>query len=311
MSKDVAVAATNISLTSFFGESDIVVNVGAISRGQALRRLLEHLAERHGIVDVDVCYNAVLEREEQSHTVIANGLAVPHARLEHLKEACVGIATSREGIQFCEGQVPVHLILLILIPRDQPGLYLQILRALATVLRDRQAAKNVSRLDSPAAVMQFFEHSDLILPAYVCAGDIMRKPRARLHCSENLQKAIDCFISQNVVEIPVVNDAEELVGTVSASTVLQVCLPEYLLWTRDLSSIVNFEPFLNVLRSEQQMPLSQILRKDQVTVQLKAPAIAVAAELARQNVTQCYVLNGKKLVGEINLPTFLDRVFRE
>ena len=311
MRKTAPQSKPGLSLTSFFSADDILIHQEGVSRNQLIRQLLTHLSNGHGFTEVDAYYNAIIERENTNNTVVSNGIAIPHARLESIQRPYVGVATSARGITFAENQPPVRLILLVLIPRDQPGLYLQILRALANILRDRDAARTVSQLTTPEEVMRFFERGGMKLPDYVCAADIMRDDFIALRDNDNLKAAIDCFIGQSLSEVPVVDRDGDMVGIVSASTLLKVCLPEYLLWMSDLSPIVNFEPFTNILRNEQNTWLSEILHGDFASVQMEAPAVSVAAEMTRRNASKCFVLNGKKLMGIIDLPIFLNKIFRE
>jgi len=311
MRKSVPPPKANLSLTSFFSADDILIHQEEVSRNQLIRQILTHLANGHGFMEVDSYYNAVIERENASDTVVSNGISIPHARLDDLQRPYVGVATSAKGIQFAEDQPPVHLILLVLIPRDQPGLYLQILRALANILRDRDAARSVSQLSTAEEVMRFFERGGMILPDYVCAADIMDDEFISLRDNDNLKTCIDCFITKQVNEIPVRDRDGDMVGIVRAGVLLKVCLPEYLLWMSDLSPIVNFEPFTAILHNEQSTWLSDILLEDYASVQMKAPAVSVAGEMTRHNASRCYVLNGKKLMGVINLSRFLNKVFRE
>lgn len=311
MRKTVIPPKSSLTLTSFFSSDDILIHQEEVSRNQLIRQLLVHLADGHGITDVDSYYDAIIERENANDTVVSNGVAIPHARLDDLQRPYVGVATSAHGIPFSEDKAPVHLILLVLIPRDQPGLYLQILRALASILRDKDAARAVSQLKTADEVMRFFERGGMVLPEYVCAADMSRDTFIALRNNDNLKTAIDCFISQHLSEIPVIDRDGDMVGVVSAGALLKVCLPEYLLWMSDLSPIINFEPFTSVLRNEQNTWLADILISDFASVQMQAPAVSVAGEMTRRNVSKCYVLNGKKLMGIIDLPVFLNKVFRE
>ena len=159
--------------------------------------------------------------------------------------------------------------------------------------------------------MRFFERGGMILPDYVCAADIMHREFTSLRNNDSLKTAIDCFIAQEISEVPVVDPEGDMVGIVSAGALLKVCLPEYLLWMSDLSPFLNFEPFTEVLRNEQSTWLSDILVREFASVQLKVPAISVAAEMTRRNASKCYVLDRKKLMGIIDLPIFLNKIFRE
>jgi hypothetical protein len=44
---------------------------------------------------------------------------------------------------------------------------------------------------------------------------------------------------------------------------------------------------------------------------MKDPAVSVAGEMTRRNASICYVLDDKKLMGVIDLPIFLNKIFRE
>ena len=71
-------------------------------------------------------------REKRMPTVIGSGLAVPHARSEHVDRLLVAMATSGKGIDFAvPGKPKVNIVILILTPADDPGLHLQVLAALA------------------------------------------------------------------------------------------------------------------------------------------------------------------------------------
>ena len=88
-------------------------------------------------------------------------------------------------------------------------------------------------------------------------------------------------------------------------------MPDYILWMDDLSPILQFEPFVNILRNEENTWLAEIISHDYAVVQVDDPAIAVAETMARRNASVCYVIRGKTLAGVITLPHFLNKVLRD
>lgn len=128
--------------------------------------------------------------------------------------------------------------------------------------------------------------------------------------NDNLKTAIDCFITQNLSEVPVLDRDGDMVGIVSAGALLKVCLPEYLRMS-DLSPIVNFEPSTKQFGQRAE---HLALRHSPQRVRFgpnESPGVSVVGEMTRRNASKCYVLNGKKLMGIIDLPVFLNKVFRE
>jgi len=303
-----SVPISKTDLIAFFGVPDILCHAPQRHRDDIIRTLVYRLAGNHGIADPQAITEAVIAREQSGSTVMPHQVAVPHARLTGIERPYVAIATSREGFRFDDRDV--HLILLVLVPTDRPALYLKALRTLASILREDDATLRLAAMKTAEEIMRFFQTGGLKLPSYICAADIMTPPGITLRDNASLKNAIDLLSENDLDEIPVVDKDGDLVGVVSASALLNVCLPDYLLWMDDLSPIQNFEPFAEVLRKEHNTWLSEVMSERFASVQIASPAIQVAAEFARQNVSQCYVLNERHLAGVITLRTFLHKIFR-
>ncbi len=302
---------TRLILTEFFEAEDIMPHCGDYTRDEIVRALVDRLTARYRLARPEQLVEEVLKREGEGSTVISDGLAVPHARLSEIDRPYAAIATSERGIRFPGEETSIHLIFLMLIPQNQPALYLQVLRALATALKDDATLRTVAAMTNAGDIYRFFESGKAYLPRYITASDIMDRSFKTLKDNDSLQVCVDTFIKQNVSEIPVLDRDGDLSGIVKAGELLRVCLPEYLMWMNDLTPIANFEPFADVLQNERKTWLADILVKDFPCVTPDAPAIQVAGEMTRYKSLRCYVREGSKLVGIIRLPRFLNKIFRE
>jgi mannitol/fructose-specific phosphotransferase system IIA component (Ntr-type) len=300
-----------VKLTHYFNADDVLIDAKGLSRDDLIRQLLSGLDARHEIGDIESIYQAVLARESLSATTVAPGIAFPHARITGLKRLYVAIATSREGVQFSVDSPPVHLAVLFLIPTRMPALYLQILRSLAKILADPHAAEKVSSFATPGEVVHFFDRGGQVFPPHLCAVDVMEAGPKPLSRHEPLKNAIDRFIQEGVRELPVTDADGDIVGVVSARALLKVCLPDYLLWMGDLSPIVNFEPFTEVLRGEASASIEDIITDEFPALQLGDPAISAVGAFTRRGASVCYVLDGHRLKGVVTLNSFLNKIFRE
>lgn len=301
-----------MNLASFLDVRDILCAGPQASRNALFRMLVDRLVANHDeLGDAAALTAAVLDREAADSTVLAPGVALPHARVDGIDRPYLAVATSRPGVVFVDGQPPVHAVILALIPKSSPALYLRILRALAGTTRAESENGALRNCASPEEILRIFQRDGLHLPDTVLAADILAPPAVTLKDNDSLKTAIDLFVDRQIVEIPVVDKEGDLVGVVSASALLHVCLPDYLLWMDDLKPIRNFEPFATVLRNEGNTWLGEILSEHYAFVQLDSPAIAVAAELSRQNTSLCYVLDNRRLMGTITLQRLLHKVFRE
>ena len=138
----------DIRLTSFFGVGDVMPHCGELSRDEIVRRLVEGIYRTGRVppTGIEETTSSVLKREAAGSTVIMDGLALPHARIEGLAEPRVAVATSERGVVWPGEDSVVHVIFLLLIPRDKPALYLQILRALTSALKDDATLRTVAAM---------------------------------------------------------------------------------------------------------------------------------------------------------------------
>jgi len=301
-----------IKFSSLFGPGQVICGLGEVSRNEALKRLVELIAATGRISDIGEVYRLVVQREELSCTILGPGIAVPHARIENLDSLKVAIAVNPEGIDYHEGSDPVRLIVMILTPADDPGGYLQAQAALAKVcVRHETLVEDLCELADPEAVWRTFDEEGGSLPDYVAAGHMMSREYPFLRETDPLNKAIDRFYSLGIAEMPVIDNDGDLVGVVSQRELLRVCLPEHITWMDDLSPVLHFEPFTQVLRNEERTWLADIMSPDYVTLAEDAPAIEVAREMIRTGASRVFVTRGKKLVGVITIQGFLSKVLRD
>ncbi len=153
-----AMEKDDILFSSLFSPAEVICQTDQTDRDRILLNLLHRLAGRHNIGSLEEAYEAVLARENDMATVVAPGLAMPHARLDTLDEIVVAVATSRAGVVFDvdKSDNPVKLIVLTLTPKSEPEAYLQTLSCVARICQDPSTADVVASLATPEQVWAFF-----------------------------------------------------------------------------------------------------------------------------------------------------------
>jgi mannitol/fructose-specific phosphotransferase system IIA component (Ntr-type) len=298
--------------SALFTHEQIICQTTLTDRDAVLKELIHLLAVQCGIGNMEQALEAVLERENQIPSILGPGIAVPHARLKAIDNIVVGIVTSKDGF-FYNGpdSEKIKLMILILAPKVEPGVYLQAISSLAKVCLDPSTAQVVSELPSAKKVWKFFDSGGIVLTDIVRARDIMQPVDIKLQENDTLEQAIDLFVRYHRRDLPVVDKDDKLIGVVTTYELLKVCLPDYILWMDDLTPILNFEPFAGILRKESQTWLTEIMTDEYATVPEDAPAIQVAKEITRQRAGHAYVINEEKLVGVVSIEGFLSKVLRE
>jgi len=254
--------------------------------------------------------NAIVAREKLMPTVVSPGLAVPHARLSNVNSLLVALGTSQKGIDFkAPGMEPVHVVILILTPKHDPATHLQVLAALANDFKDPEIPQQVAAMGDPADVLDFFSGTKVEIPQYLQAKDVMNTKPAVLYESDSLEKTIETFATKQVLDIPIIDEEDDIRGIVSLEDILRFSMPEHLLWMDDLSPIMHFQPFAEMLKSDTETKIADFMREDFTSVEENIPAIQLAKILMMEKLRQIIVTRNDKLVGVVNLSGFSTKLF--
>lgn len=104
---------------------------------------------------------ALLNREEVMSTGIGYGLAMPHARLESVKEISFACGISKKGIYFDSiDDSPVQIIIMTLADKDRYK-YLRFLKKVMVLLKDENIRKKIINSGNAEDVMDILSKSDI------------------------------------------------------------------------------------------------------------------------------------------------------
>ncbi len=113
------------------------VDLKARSKDEAVRKIAE-LAAISGLtenISTDILYEKLKEREDQGSTGFGNGVAIPHARIEGMKDFLLYIAVSSKGIEFeAMDKKKVQLFIIILGPPEKVNQHLKILASVSQTI---------------------------------------------------------------------------------------------------------------------------------------------------------------------------------
>ncbi len=302
----------NHHLYRFLAEGNIICGLRATDSDGAIRELVSRICTNNAGLDADFIVAEVAAREKVVPTVIAPGLAVPHARLPRLERLLVALGTSPAGIDFkVKGMPPVNVVVLVLTPKDDPGLHLQVLSALASDFNKPEAIADVGKFQHPADVLKYFHSSGVMLPEYLTARDVMNTRPVTLQEADTLQKTIETLATGVNNDIPVLDPEGDIRGVVSLEDILSFSLPDHVLWLEDLTPIYRFQPFAEMLRDDEETKLADFMREDYIKVNPNLPAIQLAKMFLVHKCRQILVAEGNKLIGVVNLKSFITKMFWE
>jgi diadenylate cyclase len=113
-----------------------VVELAARSRNDAIHELVRAGSWNEQEIATEMVVAAIEDREATAHTVIAPGLALPHAVIAGGQGFRLVLGRSRIGVDFGAAPEVVHLVVLLLVGENVEHRHLEILAAIAELMND-------------------------------------------------------------------------------------------------------------------------------------------------------------------------------
>ncbi|MCX5633537.1 MAG: HAD-IC family P-type ATPase [Phycisphaerae bacterium] len=135
-----------MKISDFVNRQLVAAHLKSHTKDEVLAEIVNRIGASKKIKNKQEVLEKILEREKQGSTGIGSGSAIPHARIEDLKEAVLFVGLSRRGINFAsiDGK-PVHLIVFFLTPLLESGLHLKILAGIGMLLSHRVLIEQIVR----------------------------------------------------------------------------------------------------------------------------------------------------------------------
>jgi len=123
------------------------------SKAAIIAELLETLPS----IDPDQAMAVIMEREKLGSTGIGHGIAIPHGRLPDLETPITALARHSGGIDFdaIDGK-PVHIVVVLLAPKDEDRSHLELLAGLARALQKDSVRKAVMAANTAEEISALF-----------------------------------------------------------------------------------------------------------------------------------------------------------
>jgi fructose-specific phosphotransferase system IIA component len=122
-------------LSEILKPQNIKIPLVSTQKIDAIRELVDVLAETKSVADSKKVLDAVLDREATRTTGIGNGLAIPHGKTTGATDLVMAIGRPAEPIDFqsIDGR-PVTIIWLVSSPPDKTGPHIQALARISKLM---------------------------------------------------------------------------------------------------------------------------------------------------------------------------------
>lgn len=300
-----------LSFCNFLQMNNILCGIEESDGKIVLEKLINLLKRHFPELDIEFTRREIEAREALYPTMVAPGLAIPHARIPGLKEPLTAIACIPNGCNFGTAD-KAKVMILLLTPVDNPNLHVQLLSALAKAFSSGNVIDDIAQKSTPQEIISYFSDGTAVIPDYLKAGDLMEKFPVMLQETDSILDAVKKFAVTKTEELPVVDDAGDLRGILSLADLFKYSLPEHLLWLEDLSPIYELQPFSDMLKTADETKVADIMREEFFKANVSDPAVKLAKTFLMNNLSQLIITDDSgKPAGIVTLKNFSAKLFWE
>lgn len=164
-----------VSVLEFFSRREIIPDLRAADRDNAISELCLVASEQGNTPPFEALSAAVMAREEIMGTAIEEGIALPHARIPSLIRPVVVFGRSESGIDWNspDGK-PARFIFLILTPKEDDDIQVQILRIIAKTMSGKKTRESLLEASDQQATWQILQEAFTVQQVVRKAGNKSR-----------------------------------------------------------------------------------------------------------------------------------------
>jgi mannitol/fructose-specific phosphotransferase system IIA component (Ntr-type) len=138
-------------LSQLLDPARINLSLQATKRTAAIHETAQLLAGHPAVPEFADFYQELLARDRLDTTSLGNGIALPHARTEHVKSIVVAVGRSPAGIPWEDAGTPIRLLFVLGTPKSSPGDYLLLVGSLCRLIKLPANRDRLLQVPTPAA----------------------------------------------------------------------------------------------------------------------------------------------------------------
>lgn len=140
----------------------VITELKSQKRENVLKEMVSFLKEKNKIAREKDLYNKLIQREKLGSTGIGEGVAIPHCKMKGVKDPIIMLAVSRKGVDFySQDGKPSHVFFLVVSSPENPSLNLQILAAIAHLVRKANSLiKKILKAVNISSIMEVIREEE-------------------------------------------------------------------------------------------------------------------------------------------------------
>jgi PTS system nitrogen regulatory IIA component len=150
-----------MKIMDFLNKKAVSVNIKSTDKEGVIRELVGLLSNATEVKNKEDLINSVLAREALGSTGIGQGIGIPHAKSQNVKELVAAFGLSKNGVDFdsLDGE-PAHIFFLLLAPEESAGPHLKALARISRMLKDKYFRELLRKAKDENEVLHIIQEED-------------------------------------------------------------------------------------------------------------------------------------------------------
>jgi len=144
-------------------DEDLILVLDSIEDKFKLIEMMVDKALSKGLIMTrEPILHKIREREELESTGVVEGIAIPHARTEAVKDLLLAVAVVKRGLDFqsLDGK-PVYMVFLIVAPEDAKKKYINVLARISRMCRQEEFRTALKEATSTSEILKIIREFDI------------------------------------------------------------------------------------------------------------------------------------------------------
>ena len=158
---------------------------------------------------------------------VGDRVLLPHVRTDAVARLVVAVGVAAEPLDTAPGAHDgvAQVMVLVLAPPAEAGLYLQTVAALARALRDDAVVDALVAARSPEEVLAIPAAQEVTIQPRLTVRDVMTQRVYRVGPDDTVKDVLDVVAEHKVSAVPVVGEDREVLGMVTDRDLMRFLLP--------------------------------------------------------------------------------------
>lgn len=284
----------------------IVTPLATDSLSGAVKALVQRLVESGAIARPDQLEGLLADERIRDVVHITDRVLLPHMRTEAVDRLVVALGIAPKPLQHRSGtdRGKEQLVVLILAPPQAANHYLQMVAALARVLRNDDTIDRLIEARSPEDVFAIPAIRDLTVQPHLLVRDVMIPRVYRVYPDTTVRELIDLMGRNQLKALPVVGDKREVLGVVTDRDVLRHMLAT-------IGRVGAGESPAEEDRALHETPVREIMTRSVMCISEDQTLPEVVSMMINKDVERLPVVKEGQLTGFLTRADVLRKLFSE